>query len=158
MQLTPNFKLSEFTNSAKAIELGLSNEPTQEIIEQLRLTALMTEEIRTHLTYLAGKPIPVIITSGYRSPAVNKAVGSRSSSDHLHGTAADIQAPAFGTPYQVARALQLHTVALGIGQLILERVGGKSWVHVSTAKPAKAVNEIITVTDAGTFIGLQEAA
>ena len=149
MQLTPHFTLAELTRSTTAQRLGLNNEPPQEVVPRLILTAEMLERIRSHL----GKP--VIVTSGYRGPAVNRAVGGVTSSDHTRGDAADIQSPAFGSPFEVASALAPHVSTLGIGQLILEGVKGKTWVHVSTRIPEKPVNRIITITDAGAQSGIQ---
>ncbi len=149
MQLTQHFTLEEFTRSGKAAELGLDNTPPPELLPRLILTAELLERIRATLG------VPVTVTSGYRSPKVNLAVGSSSGSDHPHGYAADIVAPAFGTPYEVARALAPLVSTLGIGQIILEGIKGKRWVHVSTRSPEKAINRIITITDNGTLVGIQ---
>ena len=67
-------------------------------------------------------------------------------------------APAFGTPEQVARTLAPLVSTLGIGQLILEGVNGKRWVHVSTHAPERSVNRILTITDAGVRVGIQNLA
>lgn len=67
-------------------------------------------------------------------------------------------APGYGTPYQVAKGLAPLIDTLGIGQLILEGVGGKRWVHVSTVVPERAVNRVITITDAGAQLGIQAVA
>lgn len=149
MQLTPHFTLEEFTRSGKAAELGLDNTPPPELLPRLILTAELLERIRATLG------VPVIVTSGYRSPKVNLAVGSSSGSDHPHGHAADIVAPAFGTPYEVARTLAPLVSTLGIGQIILEGIKGKRWVHVSTHTPERAINRIITITDNGVAVGIQ---
>lgn len=149
MQLTQHFTLEEFTRSAKAAQLGLDNTPPPELLPRLILTAELLERIRATLG------VPVIVTSGYRSPKVNLAVGSSSGSDHPHGHAADIVAPAYGTPYDIARTLAPLVSTLGIGQIILEGIKGKRWVHVSTHTPEKAVNRIITITDTGVLVGIQ---
>lgn len=149
MQLTQHFTLEEFTRSAKAAQLGLDNTPPPELLPRLILTAELLERIRATLG------VPVIVTSGYRSPKVNLAVGSSSGSDHPHGHAADIVAPAYGTPYEVARTLAPLVSTLGIGQIILEGIKGKRWVHVSTHTPEKAINRIITITDTGVLVGIQ---
>ena len=57
---------------------------------------------------------------------------------------------------QIARALAPLVDVLGIGQLIYERFGSTSWVHVSTRVPDKRVNRVITITSAGTQLGVQE--
>lgn len=149
MQLTPHFTLAELTRSSVAQARGLSNEPPPELLPRLILTAEMLERIRATLG------TPVSVTSGYRSPQVNIAVGGATSSDHTQGHAADIVAPAFGTPYDVARTLAPLVSTLGIGQIILEGIKGKRWVHVSTHTPEKAVNRIITITDNGVAVGIQ---
>lgn len=149
MQLTANFSLGELVASAKASSLAIDNTPPAAVIEQLRVTAEMLQRIRTLLDHA------VIVTSGYRSPALNRAVGGVTSSDHIQGRAADIIVPGYGTPYDVAKALAPLVSMLSIGQLILEGVGGKRWVHVSTRVPDKPANRVITITDTGAQPGIQ---
>jgi zinc D-Ala-D-Ala carboxypeptidase len=151
MLLTNHFTLAELTASAKARELGIDNTPPQELVPRLILLAEMLEKIRASL---GGAP--VIVTSGYRCLRLNQAVGGVTSSDHTQGHAADFVAPAFGPPWRVAKALARNVNLLGIGQLILERLGGKNWVHVSTRTPEKPENRIITVVGNATFVGIQE--
>lgn len=150
MKLTPHFTLAELTASNMATRLGLENTPPPELLPRLIRTAEMLERIRTTLA------APVTVTSGYRSAELNRAIGSASTSDHPQGHAADIVVPGYGTPYQVAKALAPLVSVLGIGQLILEGVKGKQWVHVSTRVPEKTANRVITITDAGAQLGIQE--
>lgn len=150
MQLTPHFTLAELTASSTARRLGLSNAPPPELMPRLVRTAEMLERIRSTLN------APIIVTSGYRAQAVNKAVGGVTSSDHPQGHAADIVAPGYGSPTQIARTLAPLVSVLGIGQLILEGVKGKQWVHVSTRVPEKVSNRVITITDAGAQLGIQD--
>lgn len=150
MRLTPHFTLAELTASATAQRLRLDNTPPAELLPRLILVAEMLERIRSTLQ------APIVVTSGYRGPEVNRAVGGVTSSDHTQGHAADIVAPAYGTPYQIAKALAPMVSVLGIGQLILEGVGGKQWVHVSTRVPEKPANRVITITDQGAQMGIQE--
>lgn len=155
MKLTEHFTLAEFTRSAKAVELGIDNTPPPELLPRLVRTAEMLERIRTTVSAAAGVPgCPIIITSGYRCTRLNKAVGSRTSSDHDDGHAADIIAPQFGPPAKLARLLAPLVSVLGIGQLILEGVDGKQWVHVSTHVPERPINRILTITDAGVMPGI----
>ena len=151
MQLTDHFSVAELTHSTTATRLGLDNTPTPAALASLRQTAQMLERVRQHL---GG--VPIIVTSGYRSRPVNSAVGGATSSDHMQGQAADVLAPRYGTPLQIARALAPLVDVLGIGQLIYERFGSTSWVHVSTRVPDKRVNRVITITSAGTQLGVQE--
>ena len=106
MQLTPHFSLAEMTASSTAQRQGLDNTPTPEALQRLTLTAAMLERVRAHLG------VPIVVTSGYRSRAVNAAVGGVTSSDHAIGAAADIVAPKFGAPYAVAKALAPHVLSL----------------------------------------------
>ena len=150
MRLTAHFSLAELTASNKAAALRIDNTPPADVLRRLQGTAEMLERIRSAV----GRPI--VVTSGYRCPPLNRAVGGVTSSDHVTGQAADIVAPAFGTPYQLARLLAPLVSTLGIGQLILEGVKGKQWVHVSTRIPDKLFNRVITITDAGAQVGIQE--
>ena len=150
MQLTQHFTLAELTKSSTAERLELDNTPPPEVLPALTSTAEMLERIRSTLG------VPVTVTSGYRAWAVNKAVGGVTTSDHAQGRAADIVAPSYGTPLQIARALAPLVDVQGIGQLIYERFGSTSWVHVSTRVPDKRVNRVITITSAGTQLGVQE--
>ena len=150
MNLTPHFTLAEFTRSNKAQQLGLDNTPTSGALANLKRTAQMLERVRAHLG------APITITSGYRGPVLNKAVGGATSSDHLQGLAADVLAPKFGTPYEVAKALAPHIEALGIGQIIYEVSGRTHWVHLSARVPEKRVNRVITiVVGKGAQLGVQ---
>lgn len=151
MQLTPHFALAELTASSKARAHDLDNTPPPEVVPRLVRTAEMLERIRSTLG------VPVTVTSGYRAWAVNKAVGGVTTSDHAQGRAADIVAPSYGTPLQIARTLAPLVSVLGIGQLIYERIGNSAWVHVSTRTPDQPVNRVITITSAGTQLGIQEA-
>lgn len=81
MNLTPHFTLEELTVTAT----GLPNKPHGLELERLHALALFLECIRTRWNG------PITITSGYRSPAVNRAVGGVSSSRHVSGEAADIK-------------------------------------------------------------------
>jgi zinc D-Ala-D-Ala carboxypeptidase len=152
MKLTQHFTLNELTHSSTAQRLKLDNTPTPEALASLLYTAEMLERIRSTLG------VPIVVTSGYRGPVVNRAVGGVSSSDHMTGQAADIVAPRYGTPHAVASLLAPLVSTLGIGQLILEGVGGKQWVHVSTRPPQKSVNRILTITNAGVRSGIHRLA
>lgn len=157
MKLTPHFTLAEFTASAKAQSLGIDNSLPDELLPAARITAAMLERIRDYLSRLAGREIPVLVSSAYRCQALNRAVGSKGTSDHPIMKAVDWSAPAFGTPYEVCKALAPQVNALGIGQLIYERpVPGKRWVHTSTRKPDRPANRVITIGPTGALLGIQE--
>lgn len=152
MQLTQHFTLEELTRSTKAEQLGIDNTPAPELVPRLVMVAEMLERIRATL----GRP--VVVTSGYRCERLNLAVGGATTSDHPQGHAADIICPGYGTATEVARLLAPLVSVLGIGQLILEGVRGRQWVHVSTHVPERQVNRVITITDAGVQAGIVDLA
>lgn len=83
--LTPHFKLREFTESATAKKHGIDNRPTPEVVENLRRLCTHTlEPLREKLG------LPIIITSGYRTKALNDIIVHASrKSQHMSGQAAD---------------------------------------------------------------------
>jgi putative chitinase len=83
MQLTEHFALEEFTHSSTALALGIENTPTPEHMKNLQTLAEGMEKVRA----LFNKVIE--ITSGYRNPKVNAAVGGVPTSAHALGYAAD---------------------------------------------------------------------
>lgn len=149
--MTPHFSLAEFCRSDLAARRGIDNTLPAELVPAARQTLEMLERIRQQLSQIAGRDVPILITSGYRCPALNLAIGSSSTSDHPRACAADINARAFGTPLQVCQALAPMVSQLGIGQLIYEF---GSWVHVSTRHPEKAISRIITISRAGVMTGI----
>lgn len=151
--MTEHFTLAEFCRSGTAARRGIDNTLPAELMPSAMKTLQMLERIRQQLSELAGKDVPILITSGYRCPALNTAIGSSSTSDHLKASAADWTAPAFGSPRQVCTALAPLVGSLGIGQLIHEY---GQWIHTSWRMPAVAINRIITISRAGTLPGIVE--
>ena len=124
MNLSPHFTLDELTHTDHR---EIDNTPTQDEINNLQQLANFLEEVKT---VLGGKPI--MISSGFRCKALNDAVGSKDTSQHRIGLAADFRVPGM-TPDEVVRAV----VASGIGydQIIREF---DRWTHISVSdKPRK---------------------
>jgi zinc D-Ala-D-Ala carboxypeptidase len=131
--LSPHFTLAEFTASETAARKDIDNTPPPEVMPALLKTAQGMEAVRVRL---GGAPITV--TSGYRSLALNRVIGSRDTSQHVKGEACDFICPRFGNPRQVVDALKDSGVEFD--QLILEF--GR-WVHISFSdKPRHQVLEI----------------
>lgn len=121
-QLTPNFTLSELTVSQTAARRGLNNTPGPVQTSNLKLLCVNAlQPLRDKL----GRP--VIVTSGYRSPAVNTAIGGARNSAHMSGLAADIHVPGMSFAELMKR---IHTMGLPVDQVI-DEFG--SWVHVAVA-------------------------
>lgn len=117
------FSLSEFLNSATAKRLRIDNTPTFEVVDNLNKLADYLDVIREKV----GKPI--LISSGFRCPVLNKAVGGVSNSQHQKGLAADLICADMESLEKVLRETG------GFDQLIKEhRKGSKSfWYHVSVS-------------------------
>lgn len=124
-RLTPNFTLAELIRSTEAHIKGLDNTPGPEHLANLRVTAYGLEAVRKLLALAIGRPVVVNVTSGYRSPAVNAAVGGTPTSAHALGLAADITVPGL-TAIELARLLEDK---LPYDQLILE--SSRGIVHIS---------------------------
>lgn len=119
-RLSAHFTLAEMTASATAARKGIANVAPPEIVDTLFLTADRMEKVRA---LLGGNPIRVL--SGYRSPAVNKAVGGSKNSAHMTGHAVDFTCDGFGTSAQVAAHLAQHLTHF---DQIIEEFG--QWVHI----------------------------
>lgn len=136
MKLTDHFTLEELTGSDYAVRYGLDNTPSPDVLHNLGLLAQQLEKVRA---LLENKP--VIVTSGYRSPEVNRKVGGAKNSAHLSGLAADIKVPDYGTPLQVCRLLESYADTLGFDQLIQEG----TWTHIAfPAKNTAPRREVLT--------------
>jgi len=155
----PNFTLAEFVASATAASRHIDNTLPPELVPVAQQTLELLQRIRNHLSAHAGHDVPVHITSGYRSMALNLAIGSTGNSDHPRAMAADWTAPSFGTPSEICRHLAPLVGELGIGQLINEYPdrAGHGWVHTSTRMPERVANRVITITTAGVSAGVTEA-
>lgn len=155
MNLSPHFTLEELERSDTAARLGIGNRIPGYLLDNARELAQLLERIRDFLSQRAGREIRIDVTSGYRCDRLNAAVGGQVGSDHLRARAADFRAPDFGTPVQIAAVLAPAAEQLGIGQLINE-FPPAGWVHVSTARPARDINRVITLTRRGVAVGIVE--
>ena len=120
------FTLEEFTRSSAAAAMGHPNVPPPECVVNLRhLVQSVLDPLRAELG-------PIRVTSGYRSPDVNRAIGGSSTSQHVSGQAADIVLVHDHDARQVAEVLFL--LDLEVDQVIwyAPEVGGH--VHVSHAR------------------------
>jgi uncharacterized protein YcbK (DUF882 family) len=155
MKITEHFSLAEFERSQAASRAGISNRVPTELLPNARRTLEMMQRIRDYLSTLAGRDVPIHLTSGYRCLVVNRMIGSRDTSDHVQALSCDWEAPSFGEPDVIAAVLAPQVGALGIGQLILE-YPPDGWVHTSAKLPAKAVDRVITITRDGVFAGIKQ--
>jgi hypothetical protein len=137
MQLSRNFSLAQLTKSETAEKRGIDNSPPPEILGNLKLLAAGLEQI----LLLLGAPIE--ISSGYRCPELNAAVGGAAGSQHTLGLAVDFICPGFGSPLEIARAIRGSNMAFD--QCILEY---GEWVHLSFALAPR--QRVLTIYDSDT--------
>jgi len=126
MNLTPNFTLEELTASETAERNGWDNSPNDQELANLTRLADFLEQVKV---VLGGKPI--MISSGLRTKLVNDAVGSKDTSQHRLGCAADFKVPSM-TPDQVVKTIM--AAGLAYDQLIREF---DRWTHISIPNDPK---------------------
>ena len=142
MKLSEHLDLSEVTRSDMAKRKGVSNMPTLEHIENFKILAEnIFEPIRKHFG------VPIMISSGYRSKELNKAIGGATTSQHLLGQAIDIDMD--GTPNGVTNKMDFDYIKanLNFDQLINEF--DYSWVHVSYNPTGKQRKQVLRATKIG---------
>jgi uncharacterized protein YcbK (DUF882 family) len=136
--MTPHFTLDELTHTDHR---ELDNTPNESEIANIQRLAEFLEQVKE---VLGGKPI--MVNSAFRSKAVNDAVGSKDTSQHRIGCAADIRVPSM-TPDQVVRAI--IDSGIGYDQIIREF---DRWTHVSipNTPEAKPRKQALIIDKAGT--------
>ncbi|MEE3490624.1 MAG: D-Ala-D-Ala carboxypeptidase family metallohydrolase [Methanobrevibacter sp.] len=130
--LSNHFSYNELVNSPTAKRLGIDNTPgTKELIELKKLAVSVLEPIRLYWN------APVIVTSGYRCPLLNKAVKGVPTSQHVAGQAADIRTVSdrFNDNKKLFDLIKrlINEGKINVGQLIWEygNDNGPDWIHVS---------------------------
>jgi zinc D-Ala-D-Ala carboxypeptidase len=141
MNLSEHFTLEEATASQKATRSGLNNFPTAPVFANMKQAAAGMEQVRA----LLGTPINV--SSWYRSPSVNKAVGGVAGSAHTFGWAIDFTSKEFGTPGDVC--VVISKSGIKFDQLIHEF---GAWVHISFSPEMRG--QLLTIDHQGTRNGL----
>ena len=136
--MTPHFTLKELTHTDHRT---LDNTPNEAELANIQRLAEFLEAVKT---VLGGKPI--MVNSAFRSKAVNDAVGSKDTSQHRIGCAADIRVPGM-TPDQVVRAVIASD--LGYDQVIREF---DRWTHISIPNEAARAprKQALIIDKAGT--------
>lgn len=140
MRLSPNFVLGEFTRSTTATQLGLPNTPNSAQLENLRKLAV---EVLEPVRGVVGAPLR--ITSGFRTPELNAALGNAGyaasdTSQHMEGNAADFTP--IGVSAQVAfDRIRPHLASWDVDQLILYAT------HIHIGRKANAPRRMVGVSD-----------
>lgn len=127
MNLSPHFTFKELTVSEIADRHGINNIPSDpSIIANLKILAKGLEHVRTLLNR------PILVNSAYRCLHVNQLLGSKPTSQHVKGLAADIISPLFGSPQDIIKKIVSSTIEYD--QVILEF---DRWIHISFAEEGK---------------------
>lgn len=132
MKLSQNFSFYELTKTTHADLQQKNQEDAVPYISALTDLAVMLEVVRKRFG-------PVVVTSGFRGPALNARVNGQASSQHCRGEAADIVCPATAVP-------DLHKwivtkSGIAYGQCILEMPPGRAWVHLSLGAPYRPADK-----------------
>lgn len=140
MNLSAHFTLDELTHTDHR---ELDNTPNEQELANLNRLAAFLEEVKT---VLGGKPI--MVNSAFRSKAVNDAVGSKDTSQHRVGCAADLRVPGM-TPDEVVKAI--ISSSIGYDQVIREF---DRWTHVSIPNAANGTprRQALIIDKAGTRV------
>jgi len=124
MRLSDHFTLQEFVRSQTASRWGINNTPNQTIIDNLKELAKTMEEVRRALSN------PITISSGYRSPELNRKIGGSMNSQHMTGQACDFTVKNMALDDIMDLII---TSKISYDQLIKEYDDGKGggWIHIS---------------------------
>ena len=149
MRLSKNFTLKELTRSNTALRLGIDNEPSKEGI--YKLTLLATEVLQPLRDRLGA----LRITSGYRSPELNKAIGGSTKSQHCKYEAVDLQYFKRGKMDNIKIYQALKELGLPFDQVILEfgdatqyiDPNNPAWIHLSYTINDNRCQELVAYKD-----------
>jgi hypothetical protein len=141
VNLTPHFTLEELTFSETAERNGWDNSPNDKELANLTRLADMLEQVKA---VLGGKPI--IISSGLRTKKVNDAVGSKDTSQHRTGCAADFRVPGM-TPDRIVKTIILSGISY---DQVISEFG--RWVHISVPNTVDVAprRQALTIDKSGT--------
>lgn len=131
------FTMYEMTRSATAKRLGIDNTPTAVVRNNIEA---LVKNVLDPLREAWGAPI--VVTSGYRSEKLNRAVGGATNSQHLYGQAADIRTVSDRREDNMKLLRKLIDMELPFDKLIAEYVdssGRPDWIHVSYSSARRGI-------------------
>ena len=137
MRLSDHFTLIEFTRSQTASRHGIDNTPNEEQLENLKTLAKGLEDVRTKLDNN-----PINISSGFRCQDLNDRLGSKRTSRHILGLAADFTCDRYDSVGRVFEVLADSSIEFD--QLILEY---DSWIHISFPKKGDKAKRQVLIID-----------
>jgi len=146
MKISEHLDLSEVTRSETAKRKGISNEPTAEHLENFKkLAENIFEPIRNHFN------VPIHISSGYRSKALNTSIGGSLTSQHCSGEAIDIDMDGSSNGVTNKMVFDFIKANLNFDQMIWEfgNSSNPDWVHVSYESTGKQRKQILKASKVG---------
>ena len=146
MKISHNLNLSEITRSDTAKRHGIDNTPTFDHLENFKLLAeKVFEPIREHFG------VPIFISSGYRSKALNIFIGGSASSQHCKGQAIDIDMDGINGEVTNRMIFDFIKDHLEFDQLIWEfgTDSNPDWVHVSYTKSGNRNQKLKAIRSKG---------
>lgn len=126
--LTKHFTLDEMVFSQTASRLGIDNTPPRAVVDNLRRVCEALEEVRRSVGAM-----PVLVSSGYRCPQLNRAVKGSRNSAHMSGLAVDFTIPRFGSTLQLAKAVAGSAIVF---DQVINEYG--RWVHLGLPRASEA--------------------
>lgn len=146
--LTPHLSYNEVIKSETALRRGIHNEPNEEELQNLiTLAQKVFEPLREYASKERGMDTPLVITSGFRSVELNKAIGGSATSDHCKGRAIDIDIDWMYGKEDLINADLFYIIEdyLSFDQLIWEfgTDENPAWIHVSYRSEAENRNQIL---------------
>ena len=146
--LSPHLSYNEVIKSETALRRGILNEPNDEELQNLiSIAQNVFEPLREYASKERGRDTPLVVTSGYRSVELNKAIGGSATSDHCKGRALDIDIDWMYSDDDLINADLFYIIEdhLSFDQLIWEfgTDHNPSWIHVSYRSEAENRNQIL---------------
>ena len=143
IKASPNFTVDELTFSETATRKDIDNTPSDEVLDNLLITAWSMEDVRKLLNNN-----PILISSGYRCLELNELLGSKPTSAHIRGLACDFTCPKFGDPDDIVDAIFRSDILYD--QIILEH---SSWCHLAFPKDGESARKkALIINKKGTMI------
>ena len=143
IKASPNFTIEELTFSETATRKDIDNTPSDEVLDNLYITAMEMENVRE----LLGNN-PINVSSGYRCLELNTLLGSKPTSEHILGKAIDFTCSNFGDPYDIVDAIFKSDIQYN--QILCEY---NKWCHVSFPTDGEsAKKQALIINKKGTMI------
>ena len=143
MKLSEHFTFDELTNTSFEYLLEANRKQAQGFVKQLTYVAHALEEIRAILG------VPMTITSGYRSPALNKAVKGSPTSKHSMGLASDFVPVGMTVKEAFSKINDNKDKLHSVRKVIIEKGGDKTWIHIQAKVKESEPLTMLSSTDNG---------